>query len=157
MSAVCVFTPMLVELAWPMVAAALSTALTSLGYDAVAAAKASTLGTATSGQAQRTVDLAVKQSGSFEESLGEEETLTLQRDDVTLSFSKGADGRLKAQACSSTRSDAELKALGTEALDKFMQAYVRQKIVAELKKKGYTLEEEKLPDGTVHLKARKWA
>lgn len=151
MSVVAVFTPMVVQAAWPVVSALAVSALGSLGY-AVVRGKTSV---SDDTKAEAKVELPVKQSQGFEQTLGEEEELSLQRQDIKLTFKKGADGKLKV-CVTGRKDDAELAAAGREALDKFMQAYAHQKIAAELKKRGFTLEEERLEDGTIRLKARKY-
>lgn len=151
MSAICVFTPVVVEAAWPVVTGLITTALTSLGYAAV---KARTDTAETESAVDREVDLTVDQSHGFEQTLGEEEEFKLQRGGVTLTFKKGADARLHVCAAGATQSEDELRAAGALALNRFMQVYARQKIVAELKKRGFSLTEETLRDGTVRLKAK---
>jgi hypothetical protein len=124
-----------------------------LGYAASrdSAAKASTQ------EAAGEVELTVERSQGFENTLGEEETLALRRGELTLRFRKGADGRLKLCVSGKGLADSELSAAGKEAMDRFLQEYSRQKIAAELKKRGFSLEEERLEDGTIRLKAKRWA
>lgn len=152
MSAICVFTPVVVEVAWPVVAGLITSALASMGY-AVVKAKVET--DAEEEELLRgAVDMPVDQSHGFEDTLGEEEVLTLKRGEITLAFNKGADGRLHVRASGEARSADELTAACKEAVNRFLQFYARQKIIAELKKRGFSLSEETLPDGTIRLKAR---
>lgn len=155
MSVVAVFTPMVVNVAWPVVSAMAVSALTSMGY-AVVRSKSSVADDAdVDTKAASKVEMPVKQSQGFEETLGEEEELVLQRQDITLAFKKGADGKLKV-CVSGKKDEAELQAAGKEAVDKFMQAYAHKKIADELKKRGFSLAEERLEDGTIRLKAKKY-
>ncbi|MBI4801480.1 MAG: DUF1257 domain-containing protein [Elusimicrobia bacterium] len=151
MSAVCVFTPAVVEVAWPVVFGLITTALTSMGYAVV---KAKTETDEAEAAVSREVDLSLEQSHGFEQTLGEEEEFKLERGGVTLTFKKGADGRLHVCAAGAVQNEDELRAAGKEALNRFMQVYARQKIVTELKKRGFSLTEETLKDGTVRLKAK---
>ena len=158
MSAICVFTPVVVELAWPVLASAVASALASAGYQVVQSkGKASTSSAAKVAEplADR-VELEVPQGRDFAEGLGEEEALTLQKDGVELTFRKAVDGRLKVCVRAPGLSEAELSALGQKAVGAFLQSYVRQKVSTELKKRGYSLDEETLADGTVRLKAKRW-
>ncbi|MEK7859442.1 MAG: DUF1257 domain-containing protein [Elusimicrobiota bacterium] len=151
MSATCVFTPVVVDMAWPVLSATIASAMTALGYQvAASAAVEETVAAA------NTVELTVQQSQGFEESLGDQETLTVKKNALTLVFRKGADGRLKICATGEGLSDSELSAAGTEAMNAFLQSYVREKVAGELKKRGFALTEEKLSDGTIRLQAKKW-
>jgi len=151
MSACCVFTPVVVDMAWPILSSVIASAVTSLGYEmAVGRTEEKTSTT-------NRIELTVKQSRGFEESLGEQEELTVQRGMVRLTFRKGADGKLKICASGQDLSDEELKAAGTEAMNGVLQAYVREKVTTELKRKGFAVQEEKLPDGTIRLQVKNWA
>ena len=149
----CVFTPVVVDLAWPVVSATIAAAVTSLGYQVVSAHVVEEETTAQA-QSASTVELTVKQSQGFEESLGEQEQLAVQKGAITLVFRKGADGRLKICATGTGLSDEELKAAGTEAMNAFLQVYVRDKVTAELGKRGFKLQEERLADGSIRLRAK---
>ncbi len=150
MSAICLFTPVVVETAWPVVATLITSALGSLGY-AVVEDVAST----TEAVKRSTVELDVPQAQEMEQTLGEEEVLTLRRDKITLTFRKGADGRLKVCASGEGVDEEELKASGQEALGRFLQEYSRSRVAAELKKRGFAVTEEKLPDGSIRLQAKR--
>ena len=150
MSAFCVFAPVVVDMAWPVLSSAIASAMVNLGYQVVANEAAQVHG------ATASVELDVKQSQGFEQTMGEQEQLTVQKGAVTLVFRKGGDGRLKICATGSDLGSEELKAAGTEALNAFLQAYVHQKLTVELKKRGFKLQEEKLEDGTIRLQAKKW-
>lgn len=149
MSATCVFTPVVVEMAWPALSALLVSSLGTIGYQAVAE------GVRGKNEAERSVDIEVPSSSEFAETLGEEEETSFEREGLRLSFKKALDGRLKACA-SGSGTDDELRRAGREAVDAFLQAYVRERVSAELKKRGYALEEERLEDGSIRLKARRW-
>jgi hypothetical protein len=150
MSAICLFTPVIVETAWPVVATMLTSALGSLGYAVVQGADA-TVAAAESAA----VELDVPQAGELEQSLGEEEVLTLRREDITLTLRKGADGRLKVCASGAGVGEERLKAAGQEALGRFLQEYSRSRVAAELKKRGFVVTEETLPDGSIRLQAKR--
>lgn len=150
MSVTCVFTPVVVDMAWPVLSATIASAMTAMGYQVVSSAVQDEVA------ASNTVELTVKQSQGFEESLGDQETLTVSKNALKLVFRKGADGRLKICATGDGLSDEELTAAGTEAMNAFLQSYVREKVAGELKKRGFALQEEKLSDGTIRLQAKKW-
>jgi hypothetical protein len=151
MSALCVFTPVVVDMAWPVLSAAIASAVVNLGYQTVSSSSVDA-----SARAAGSVELDVKQSQGFEQTLGELEELTVQKGAVTLVFRNGDDGRLKICASGKGLSDEDLRAAGTEAMNAFLQAYVHEKLTAELARRGFKLQEEKLDDGTIRLQAKKW-
>jgi hypothetical protein len=154
MSCFCVFTPVVVDMAWPVVSATIASAVASLGYQVVSEAVVQE--ESVDSRAASTVELTVKQSQGFEESLGEQEQLAVQKGAITLVFRKGADGRLKICATGAGLGDEELKAAGTEAMNAFLQKYVHDKVTAELGKHGFKMQEERLADGTIRLQAKKF-
>jgi len=153
MSAICVFTPVVVQLAWPAMSALAVSALTSLGYAVSQEGRAS----AAADCASRQVELTVERSQGFEDTLGEEEELAFEREGLSLAFRRSADGRLRVCARGEGKSEGELRAAGSEALGRFLQAYACRKVAAELTRRGYSLEEESLPDGSIRLKAKRWS
>ncbi|MEW6556992.1 MAG: hypothetical protein AB1349_06525 [Elusimicrobiota bacterium] len=151
MSAVSVLTPVLVNVAWPVITAAVAGALTSIGYNVVRPA-ARVKGT---DDVKKSVELELKNASAVGEKLGEEEELVLENGPVTVSFKKDAEGKCKVCVSGRGKSDEELKALGTEISNRIVQTYVHQKITQELKKRGFTMKEEKLADGTIKLSVKK--
>lgn len=158
MSAICVFTPMVVELAWPTLAAAITASLSAAGYRAHATRdrNASTDTVSKEHASERTLEFDSVSGQGLAEGMGEEEQLVFQKDGLTLNFRRAPDGRLRVCVSGAGRSDAELEAAGKAAMNAFLQDYVRRRVTAELKKRGYALEEERLPDGAVRLLARKY-
>jgi len=151
MSAMCVLTPVIVEMSWPVLSGLATAALTSAGYKLVGEDEA------LAAQGEHRVELAVKQNCEFADSVGEGEEAVFRKGKVTLFFSKGADGKLNVRAAAEGMKEEELKQEGLRAVNAFLRAYVREKVSAALKKRGFKLEEQHLPDGTIRLKAKRWS
>ncbi|MBI4422741.1 MAG: hypothetical protein HY554_03380 [Elusimicrobia bacterium] len=162
MSAICVFTPIVVELAWPSLAAAIAASLSAAGYRAILTdAGSQEKGRASQEQAcrravDRTVEFEAGQASEMAEGMGEEEQLLFEKDGLSFAFRRSNEGKLKVCVTGPSFSDAELEAAGTRALNVFLQDHVRSRVTQELKKRGFSLEEERLSDGTVRLKARRF-
>lgn len=155
MSAVCIFTPMVMELAWPALAQAIGASLAAAGYQAVKATGAAAKQRASSdGKAERAVEFDAASGGEFAEGLGEDEELRFEKDGITFVFRRSPEGKLRVCACGRGASERELTEAAQRALNAFLQDYVRRRVTAELRKRGYALEEERLADGTVRVKAR---
>lgn len=149
MSAICLFTPVVAGAAWPVVASAISSAMVALGYAVVEEDAVTVQGT-------HEVQICVERSQGFEQALGEEEELRFERKGIVLALRKGADGRLRVCASGQGQSEEELARAGKEAMDRFLQEFVRKRVELELKKRGFALAEETLPDGTIRLRAKKF-
>ena len=156
MSAVCIFTPMVVELAWPALAQAIGASLAAAGYRAVAGranadAKARRV---SDGKAERAVEFDTDRAAEVSEGLGVDEELRLEKDGLSFTFRRSPEGRLRVCVTGREASESALEAAAKTAMNAFLQDYVRTKVSAELTKRGYAIEEERLADGTVRLKAR---
>jgi hypothetical protein len=153
MSVLFIVTPVVANMAWPLLASVIAGSLTTTGYNMVK--NAQSLDTYT--ETQNGVDLDLKNSEDLNETMGEEEKLVMERDGITLTFSKGADNRCKVHVSGPGKSKEELTRAGQEASNKIVQAYAYNKVMAEAKKRGMQLIEEKSDDGRIRLKFRKWS
>jgi hypothetical protein len=145
-------TPVLANVAWPVLSSAIAGTLGSMGYSMVKNRQSLNV----AGKTLETVDLDLKNSENLGETLGEEEKLVMEKDGITLTFSKGRDNRCKVHVSGMAKFKDELAKAGQEASNKILQAYVYGKVLAEAKKRGMQLVEEKNEDGKIRLKLRKW-
>jgi pyruvate kinase len=152
MSVFFVVTPVLAGMAWPVLAASVSAALTSMGYNVV---KSKSHGLEIV-KNQESVDLDLKNSENLAETLGEEEKLLMERNGITLTFSKGKDNRCQVHVEGPGKTKKELALAGQEASNRILQAHVYGKIMAEAQKRGLKVVEKQNEDGKIHLRLRKW-
>lgn len=159
MSAICVFTPIVTELAWPALAQAIAASLGAAGYRCVreSAAAAERVLAESDGKAERAVEFDAEAAGELAGGLGDEERLSFEKDGYLLAFRRSPDGGLRVCVSGREASDAELEAVGRKAMNAFLQEHVRRRVESELKKRGYSLDEERLPDGTIRLRAKGFA
>ena len=154
MSAFFIVTPVLTNIAWPVLSSVIVSALANIGYSAVKGKSR----VKTEVKEKEEVELDLKNASAIGETLGEEEELVMTKGDITLAFRKDIDGKCKINVCAEGKSREELKKIGTEASNQIIQAYIRQKVLTELKQKGFSVvQEEKDGTGTIKLRVRKWA
>jgi hypothetical protein len=153
MSVFFLVTPVVANMAWPLLASVIAGSLTTTGYNLVKGGQ----DLEESAESRAGVDLDLRNSGDLNETMGEEEELVLKKDGITLTFSKGPDNRCKVHVAGPGKSREELTRAGQEASDKIVQAYAYNKVMAEAKKRGMQLIEERSEDGRIRLKFRKWS
>lgn len=155
MSCVCVLTPIVVA-AWPTFSAAVVAAATSLGYQVVA--EASKHGhTTVATEAPSRINLEIPQSELVTNQLGRDQRLSVTRDGVTITFSRDARGKASLCVTGNGQSDEVLRALGEELSGRVVQHYVYQKLMDEMRSRGFVVvEEESDENHAIRLKVRHW-
>ncbi len=147
MGACIILTPVVIA-AWPMLAAAVTSAAVAAGFSMEKAAKAAVN--------LNSVDLSMENMDVVGESLGHDQQITIKRDGVILTFSRDAAGQFKTQARGS-QSQAELETIGREMAGKIIQQYVYRRLNQELANQGFeAIEEEQAADQTIHLHVRRY-
>ena len=134
---------------WPIVAAAVGTAATTLGFAAVSGSVKGKVKVGT------TVDVAVSNAEAVaqEMTLGQEMVFT--RGDVTVHVLRDNRGKLNVKVHGESQGKAELAAIGKEFCDRIAQQYAYHRLVSELKQRGFnTVEETVEEDGAVRVKVR---
>jgi hypothetical protein len=155
MSCVCILTPVVIA-AWPAFSAAVVAAATSLGYQVASEARKDLRATVTPKQSSA-VSLEIPQSELVTSQLARDQRLAVTRDGVTVTFSRDARGKASLCVTGDGRSDEELRALGEQLSGRVVQQYVYQKLMGEMKARGFVVVEEET-DGhqAIRLKVRHW-
>ncbi len=153
MSAVCIIAPVVIA-GWPIFSAAVMAAASSLGYQLVA-------------EGARNLETSVKQSNQVELDIDRSEVVTGQlnrdqrisvtREGVTVTFSRNARGKASLCVSGQGRSDEALRAFGEELSRAVIQQYVYQKLMDEIRARGFVVaEQETNEDRSIHLTVRQW-
>jgi butyrate kinase len=155
MSCVCILTPVVIA-AWPAFSAAVVAASASLGYQ-VAAEAADLAKNAVAEKNSSKVQLEIENSEVVTNQLGREQRIAVTRDGVTITFSRDARGKAALCVTGSGQSDETLRAMGEEMSQCVVQKYVYQKLMDEMRAKGFNVvEEETNQDRSIRLKVRHW-
>src|ERR1019366_6569544 len=155
MSCVCILTPVVIA-AWPAFSAAVVAASASLGYQ-VAAEAADFKKTFANQKSSNKVELEIENSEVVTNQLGREQRIAVTRDGVTITFSRDARGKAALCVTGEGRSKDELRAMGEELSQCVVQQYVYQKLMGEMRSRGFNVvEEETSADRSIRLKVRHW-
>jgi len=153
MSAVCILTPVVIA-AWPAFSAAVAAAASSLGYQVAASAADETAQVESSG----VVNLEIERSEVVTDALGRDQRISVTREGVTVTFSRDARGKAALCVTWTGQCDEELRALGEQLSQAVVQQYVYQKLMDEMRARGFVVvEEEASEDRAIRLKVRHWA
>jgi hypothetical protein len=142
--------------AWPAFSAAVVAAATSLGYQVVS--ETAKHGRATVAQHEAdAINLEIEQSELVTNQLGRDQRLTVMREGVTVVFSRDARGKASLCVTGSGQSADELRALGQELSQRVVQQYVYQKLMDEIRTRGFVVVEEETDESrAIRLKVRHW-
>ncbi len=142
--------------AWPAFSAAVVAAATSLGYQIVSEAK----GQGSSAAARKesnSVRLEIERSEVVTNQLGRDQRMAVTRNGVTVTFSRDARGKASLCVTGTGQGEEELRALGEELSQCVVQQYVYQKLMGEMRTRGFNVvEEEVSEDRSIRLKVRHW-
>jgi Protein of unknown function (DUF1257) len=155
MSAVCILAPVVIA-AWPAFSAAVVAAATSLGYQ-VASEAANEKRAMTAPKNSSKVELEIERSEVVTNQLGREQRIAVTRGGVTVTFSRDARGKASLCVTGEGHSREELRALGEELSQAVVQQYVYQKLMDEMRSRGFNVVEEEInEDRSIRLKVRHW-
>jgi anti-sigma regulatory factor (Ser/Thr protein kinase) len=152
MSAVCILAPIVIA-GWPAFSAAVMAAATSLGYQVVSEAAQ----TQTQVKQADSVQLEIARSELITNQLGRAQKISVTKEGVTVTVSRDARG--KASLCVTGQGQAEeaLRAMGEELSRAVVQQYVYQRLMEEIRARGFVVaEEEQNADRSIRLKVRQW-
>ncbi|MFO0872452.1 MAG: hypothetical protein U0575_00585 [Phycisphaerales bacterium] len=150
MSHVCVLTPIVVG-SWPAIAAAVTGALSAMGYAATVEGEE----TKARARSKERVETEVPNSEVMAETLARGEKLQFERDGVAIEI--GVDDRGRCTVCASGAhlTKGALKRIGEEVAGRVVQQFTYHKLVNELKQRGYVIAEEKLAqDHSIQMRVR---
>ena len=153
MSAVCILAPVVIA-AWPAFSAAVVAAASYLGYQVAASAAEEDKAAVKSSGA---VNLEIPRSEVVTNALGRDQRISVTREGVTVTFSRDARGRAALCVTGACYSDEALRALGEQLSQAVVQQYVYQKLMDEMRARGFVvIEEEASEDRAIRLKVRHW-
>jgi len=103
------------------------------------------------------VDVQVPNSHVLADTVDEGDVLPLEGSGFKVTFAKDGRGGCSMRVEGKGKTDAELETLGRDLINRVAQQYAYQKLNTELKKKGYTLVQEKVEeDQSIRLTVRRW-
>ena len=153
MSGVVVVTPLIIA-GWPVITAAVTAAVGSLGFS-VASAGTAEVPVVAKGTAKNRTEIDVEDSEVLQEAAAVDGELVIERDDVRIIFTRDQRGALRLCVEGESHSKAELKKIGEEVLGRVTQQYVYHRIVSELQQHNMSIVDEQVgADNTVKIRVR---
>ena len=154
MPVVFVLTPVIIS-TWPVLTGAVAGAAVALGLTVRATAKEEVQ------QAHETVENQVEvglaETEVLSESLATEQEIVLTKGTVEVRVRRDARGRVTVRAAGHGHAQEELRALCEQFTMKLTQCLVYNRVMTELKAKGFqVMNEEKLQDETLRIHVRHW-
>jgi hypothetical protein len=155
MSCVCILTPVVIA-AWPAFSAAVVAASSSLGFRVVSDLHNEVFANAPI-ESAASVQLELERSEVVTSQLARDQRICVTRDGVTITFSRDVRGKASLCVTGAGMSKKELRALGEELSQSVVQQYVYQKLMDEMRTRGFNIVEEEVNDDrSIRLKVRHW-
>jgi hypothetical protein len=156
MGAVSVLTPIVIA-AWPAFSAAVTAAAASLGYQVAAAAAAHKSAQEREEAKPTQVELEIEQSELVTDQLAREQSISVERDGVTVTFSRDARGKATLCVTGVGQTEEALRALGQELSQRVVQRHVYQRLMDEIQARKFVVVEEEVDEThAIRLKVRHW-
>jgi hypothetical protein len=155
MGAVTVLTPIVIA-AWPAFSAAVVAAATTLGYQ-VGSAAAEKLEVTEKEEQPTKVELEIEQSELVTGQLARDQSITVERNGVTVTFSRDARGKAALCVTGLGHSEEALRAMGRELSQRVVQRHVYQRLMDEIQARKFVVVEEEVDEThAIRLKVRHW-
>jgi hypothetical protein len=153
MSSVVVVTPLIIA-GWPVITAAVTAAIGSMGFT-VATANSAPVAATTKTKTKTRAEIDVEDSEVLHEAASAGSEMVVEREGVRVIFSRDARGALKLCVEGEGHSKSELKRIGEELLGRVTQQYVYHRVVTELQERNMTIVDEQVgADRTVKIRVR---
>ena len=158
MSTVLILTPIIIS-SWPAISAAVGSAAAALGLALRESIRDERLAkTSPSAQVDsKAVTLELADSQVAAEAVAQDREIVLTRGAITLTVRRNAKGRFEVCAAGAGHSEMELEAVAREFSQKMAQCLVYNKVLTELRAKGFqVVEEEQMEDEAIRIHVRRW-
>jgi hypothetical protein len=153
MSSVVVVAPLIIA-GWPVITAAVTAAVASMGFTVVTGASAGLPALPTT-KVRNKAEIEVEDSEILADTAAVGGEMVVEREGVRAVFSRDARGALKLCVEGESKSKSELKRIGEELLGRVTQQYVYHRIVTELQDRNMAIvDEEVAADHTVKIRVR---
>ena len=155
MSCVVVVAPLVIG-GWPVITAAVTAAVSSMGFSVVQSGMEATNTNIRVNQekTKQRVEIEVDESEVLQDAIATNQ-IVVEREGMRAIFSRDARGALKLCMEGESHSKADLKRMGEELINRVTQQFVYHRVVTELKQRGMSIVDEQVTaDRTVKLRVR---
>jgi hypothetical protein len=152
MSSVLVVAPLVVA-SWPLLSAAITAAVSTMGFAAAQNREGVHILQATDPKVRAEIELEDSEILAGTGATGEQ--MVVERDGIRAIFSRDARGALKLCVEGSGQSKTELKRIGEALVGRVTQQYAYHRLVSELKERQMTILQERVgEDQAIHIRVR---
>jgi hypothetical protein len=152
MSCVLVVTPLVIG-SWPAIAAAITAAISTMGFAVAKGADRRGAQNKTNTKAE----IEVADSEILEDAAGTGQEVVVEKAGIRATFSRDTRGGLRVCMEGEGFTKAELKRVGEELIARVTQQYVYHKVVTQLKERKMAIvDEEVAEDRTIKIRVRNW-
>ena len=153
MSVIFVIVPV-VTMSWPAVVTLAGAAAGALGFRLLESAAARSK--REEGADRPGVDIEDENSKLLFEKMDEEQTLCFEKEGVKMEISRDHRGRIKIHVDGRNMSKEQLKAEGKKFMGRLRQQFAYQKVMEELRGKGFEVVNENSVEGRIKIHVRKY-
>ena len=157
MSCVVVISPLVIA-GWPIISAAVTGAVASMGFNIIQSSSAATnphLELRNRTQGMTRVNIELEESEILQDSVADERITVDCGDGTRAIFSRDERGALKLCMEGEGVSKSELKRIGEEMINRVTQQFVYNRVVTELKQRNMTIVDEQVSaERTVKIRVR---
>ena len=154
MGAVLVLTPLVIS-SWPAITAAVAGAAGAMGFAIVNTGADNALARSAKRTGRRTVETEIENSEIVAESLERGQTITIQKDDLTIAFGQDDRGGCTVCVTGEQYSEKELRQIGQDVAGRVVQQFTYHKLMTELKRRQCSIVEEKvMQDESIQVRVR---
>ena len=151
MSTVLVVTPLIIA-SWPLMSAAISAAISTMGFAAVQDKGPRSRQIA---DARTRAEIELEDSEILAGTGATDGEMVVEREGIRAVFSRDGRGALKLCVTGSGHSEAELKQIGESLVGRVTQQYAYHRLMSELKDRRMTVLEERMgADQSIHIRVR---
>jgi hypothetical protein len=156
---VLLLTPLLgpaVITSWPAITAAVAGAALALGLSVKKTAQEELAASVETAEAANTAEVEVAQGEGLENMVTKEE-IVLRKGAIEFRVKRDARGRCAVCVSGRGQTKAQLQALADEFTHKMTQCFVYNRVMTELKAKGFqVMNEERMEDDSLRIHVRRW-
>jgi hypothetical protein len=139
---------------WPVISAAVTAAVGSVGF---AVARGATADLSSEVTSTNKTEIEIEDSEILQTAGGSGQELVVEREGVRATFTRDARGAMKVCMEGAGYSKRQLEEIGRELVDRVTQQYVYHRVVTELKDRNLAIVDEQVAeDRTVKIRVRSW-
>ncbi|MDR3108829.1 MAG: DUF1257 domain-containing protein [Planctomycetaceae bacterium] len=159
MSTILIISPLIVT-GWPLLTAAITASVMSMGYAVVEESVLECNEDLNENSVSREnlhvhEEMSIENSEILADARNRGETLTIQKDNVKVTFHRDIRGTLRLTIDADGLTKREVQKLGDDLIGRVTQQYSYNRLVTEMKERGMTIVEEDVEaDGTVKMRVR---